>query len=332
MKKFNPEKEFENLKKKKNKTLSRSTLSNMYVPLLIIGCSCMALLGATFSLKLTDDTKNEYLIKVDIINGNEDSLQRYVKEGAFSATVTSNNSFGSIECSSGELKYDAMTSTIYSPYINKNTSCVLSFMDDQVKELKFQDLGQVNDELGLSYYYKADAKDNYVSLNNMIFRIIRINGDGTYRLMLDDNVLASVYGNSASYSGSNLESTLNSWFNNNFANANYVVRNPFDAYAVTEVTGDNLINFTGYIDSYVGTLSANEMALITKDVENISYNISGGMYLMNTDGDEMAYAYRDGEIVLVPLNTNLVVRPVINVKGNLVGDGTINSPYILEEE
>ena len=58
MKKFNPEKEFENLKKKKNKTLSRSTLSNMYVPLLIIGCSCMALLGATFSLKLTDDTKN----------------------------------------------------------------------------------------------------------------------------------------------------------------------------------------------------------------------------------------------------------------------------------
>lgn len=330
MKKFNPEKELDNLKKSKKQAFNRSILSNMYVPLLIIGCSCLALLGATFSLKLTDEAKSEFLVNVEIINGKDSSYKRYVKEGAFATTITSDNSFGSIECSTGNLNYDPLTNTLSSPYINQNTNCVLAFMDDQVKSLEYENLNKTSDELGESYYYKLDADNNYVRLNNMLFRIVRINGDGTYRLMLDDNILSSIYGNNASYVGSSLESTLNTWYMHNFANSSYVVENPYDIFEVLEI-GDNFINFSGYSNRYVGTLSVNEMALISEDVSK-ELNVGIGMYLMNTNGDDKAYAYQDGKIILVPLNTQLVVRPVINIKGNLVGSGKVNDPYILEED
>lgn len=330
MKKFNPEKELDNLKKSKKQAFNRSILSNMYVPLLIIGCSCLALLGATFSLKLTDEAKSEFLVNVEIINGKDSSYKRYVKEGAFATTITSDNSFGSIECSTGNLNYDPLTNTLSSPYINQNTNCVLAFMDDQVKSLEYENLSKTSDELGESYYYKLDADNNYVRLNNMLFRIVRINGDGTYRLMLDDNILSSIYGNNSSYVGSSLESTLNTWYMHNFANSSYVVENPYDIFEVLEI-GDNFINFSGYSNRYVGTLSVNEMALISEDVSK-ELNVGIGMYLMNTNGDDKAYAYQDGKITLVPLNTQLVVRPVINIKGNLVGSGKVNDPYILEED
>lgn len=330
MKKFDPKKEFENLKSRKKQKISRSIFSNMYVPLLVVSCSFLALLGATFSLKLTSDGKNEYLVKIDIINGNDESYSSIIREGAFSTTITSDNSFGSIECSSGKLYYDALTSTVSSPYINQNTFCVLSFMDDSIKKIEYQDLNSINDELGLSYYYKADATNNYVKLNDMLFRIIRVNGDGTYRLMLNDNVLSSVYG-SVDYSSSNLRSVLENWYKQNFLNSKYVVEGVFDSNPIEQITSDNLINDNGYTMAYVGTISAKEINLITDGLDKDYLNDVSGFYLMNTNGNDLAYSYSDGKIVNVPLNTSLIVRPVINIKASLSGEGTISNPYVIEE-
>lgn len=331
MKKFDPNKELENIKNRKKQNISRSIFSNMYVPLLVVSCSFLALLGATFSLKLTSDGQSEYLVKIDIINGDDESYSSVIKEGAFSTTITSNNSFGSIECSSGKLYYDSLTSTVSSPYINQNTFCVLSFMDDGIKKIEYQDLNSVNDELGLSYYYMADASNNYVKLNDMLFRIIRVNGDGTYRLMLNDNVMSSVYG-SINYNSSNLKVVLENWYNQNFLNSKYVVEGVFDTNPIEEqISSDNLINDNGYTMAYVGTISVKEIDLITNGLDKDYLNDISGFYLMNTNGDDLAYSYSKGEIVTVPLNTSLIVRPVINIKATLSGDGTISNPYIIEE-
>lgn len=47
-------------------------------------------------------------------------------------------------------------------------------------------LSQVNDEIGISYYYRGNVKNNYLSLNNMCWRIVRIEGDGSVKLILAD--------------------------------------------------------------------------------------------------------------------------------------------------
>ena len=42
-----------------------------------------------------------------------------------------------------------------------------------------------NDDDGISYYYRGAVAGNYVKLNNQYYRIIRVNGDGTLRIIYD---------------------------------------------------------------------------------------------------------------------------------------------------
>ena len=42
------------------------------------------------------------------------------------------------------------------------------------------------DDYGITYYYRGNITNNYLVINNKTFRIIRINGDGTIRAILDE--------------------------------------------------------------------------------------------------------------------------------------------------
>ena len=43
----------------------------------------------------------------------------------------------------------------------------------------------MEDDLGTSYYFRGDVENNYVSFANKYWRIVRINGDGTVRIIYD---------------------------------------------------------------------------------------------------------------------------------------------------
>ena len=47
-------------------------------------------------------------------------------------------------------------------------------------------LNNAPDDYGISYYYRGNVIDNYVSFADKTWRIVRINGDGSVRLVLDD--------------------------------------------------------------------------------------------------------------------------------------------------
>ena len=47
-------------------------------------------------------------------------------------------------------------------------------------------LNTAPDDYGTSYYYRGNVLDNYVTFANKTWRIVRINGDGSVRLVLDD--------------------------------------------------------------------------------------------------------------------------------------------------
>lgn len=49
-------------------------------------------------------------------------------------------------------------------------------------------LNSAPDDYGISYYFRGNVLDNYVSFADKIWRIVRINGDGTVKLVLDDVV------------------------------------------------------------------------------------------------------------------------------------------------
>lgn len=327
MQKFNP-KEYKDLQMSTKK--NGSTINNFFVPVLIVACSCLAMLGITFSSKLVGNDTDIYTVRVDIINGEEEFFETKVTEGAFRHVLASNNSYGSISCTSGELKYDPITTTISSVYVNRDTYCILVFKDDGTKFINVDDLNPVNDNHGTSYYYKADADNNYIIVNNKLFRIIRVNGDGSLRVMLNEVVLSSDYGNEE-YTYSNLKNVLYNWFNVNMNGLSYVVQGDFDNnnYEGFEVV--DLIDYDSYLYDSVGTLSVREASLMLEGVKYNFLDTVNGVWLMNPSGFDKAHYIKDGKIEVGSLNETHNVRPVINIRvDGLKGDGTQNNPYTFE--
>ena len=54
-------------------------------------------------------------------------------------------------------------------------------------------LNNAPDDYGTSYYFRGNVKDNYVSFADKIWRIVRINGDGSVRLVLDSSAGTSAF-------------------------------------------------------------------------------------------------------------------------------------------
>ena len=52
------------------------------------------------------------------------------------------------------------------------------------------------DDYGTSYYYRGSVENNYVSFAGLTWRIIRINGDGSVRIILNDTAGTSAFNNS----------------------------------------------------------------------------------------------------------------------------------------
>ena len=48
-------------------------------------------------------------------------------------------------------------------------------------------LSTTNDNYGMSYYFRGNVQDNYINFNNKCFKIIRIEGDGSIKIVLYDD-------------------------------------------------------------------------------------------------------------------------------------------------
>ena len=72
--------------------------------------------------------------------------------------------------------------------------------DLKIKETKSteKELSITNDDYGTSYYYRGGVEDNYVNFAGMCWKIVRIEGDGFTKLILEDR---SAECNSSSYTG-----------------------------------------------------------------------------------------------------------------------------------
>ena len=332
MKKFDLDKELSKVQNKNQSNFNASKINNMYVPILVIACSLLTFVGITFSANIVDDDKGEYSVKVAIVGNEDATYEKVVKEGAFSDTVKTGGVMGDIHCTSGNLNFDPLTSRISIPYLNQNTNCVITLMDS-TNNIDIDGLTPIADGDGTSYYYKGDATNNYIVVNDMVFRILRRNGDGSLRLVLNDVILSSSYGEFNEYEGSKLQSVLERWFKENFNKQSYLI--PWEYSYLNEIDYDteSLRNDEGYLILDVGTLSVSEAYVINKDVSSSYLNTANGFLLMNPNGTDNVWAFKNNEIVSVSKDDVLSVRPVINIRtDNITGSGTKYDPYVVEED
>lgn len=218
------------------------------------------------------------------------------------------------------------------------------------------------DDDGATYYFRGAVDNNYVSFANFMWRIVRINGDGTVRLILNETIdtLSTYNTEETSFKETALYDSLETFYENNlnyyeknianskFCSETSITDNKYNAYTriiTNEIPTFNCLG-TSFI-SRIGTLTVDEIvyAGALYDEENTNY------YLYNSEIENLwwtsSLARKDDSSIypfLVSPNGSLTesvastlyraVRPVINLSRNtkVSGSGTLTDPYTLSVE
>ncbi len=107
----------------------------------------------------------------------------YESETIGSVTTTSRNPF-----EIGTLAYNIVNNAMHTKD-KESTIYSEEPLTTPAKEINREDertLSVTEDDYGISYYYRGNVKDNYIDFNGMCWRIVRIEGDGSIKLILED--------------------------------------------------------------------------------------------------------------------------------------------------
>ena len=168
----------------------------------------------TQSIPLVNGTINYSLADLNIVAITVDGeTVDTIPEGNYELTEESYCTANGEEDSSISISYEADTQLLtVTPFTTKGTKCYLDFVTATTKKVDTV-LGTIDvnldtpnfantsctsgcdettvgiyettDNLGTSYYYRGDVENNYVQFAGYYWRIIRINGDGSVRIIYD---------------------------------------------------------------------------------------------------------------------------------------------------
>ena len=180
-----------------------------------------------------------------------------------------------------------------------------------------------NDDDGVTYYFRGNVNNNYVKFANHIWRIVRINGDNSVRLVLDDVISKSYAYNTntigenrddyytlVNYENASLKKNLEDWYTSNISEFGGKVQE-------TKFCSDTNISREetdlSYYSSYVRV----------NDNESPLFNCIGNLYTANVgllSVDEVIYA---GAF------KNLDNQSYYLYNADITSDWWIGSPYSL---
>lgn len=271
----------------------------------------------TYSLKITGGKYDD--LKADIKIGIEDA-----KDEVFAATILNHSKINS----------NPLTK-IYSD-VAINDEGLISTMDDD----------------GVSYYFRGNVQNNYVSFAGNTWRILKINGDNSVKLVLNDYIddTANFYLNQntiedkLNYNESSVKQTLNSWYASNLKDyeSSIIASKYCIDDSISNLEGNNtyylaysrINNDYSETNGCLGSKYTLKIGLITADeaaYAGASKNNDNTAYFLYTPGKEQSFwtltpGYNDGANIIYyevtkegKLATNTIgsyyrgIKPVINL-------------------
>lgn len=212
------------------------------------------------------------------------------------------------------------------------------------------------DDYGETWYFKGKQDYNYVTFANYIWRIVRINGNNTTRLILNNVLDEKTKYNETNelgyeYNNSTIESSINKFYEtnikdnyNNYLTNGIFCNNKFDLNEKVTISlrcSEQTIEDYSDISYLIAMLSMNELEL-SKDENNLTYlydkdifnELNGYWWTMsyNENNNLIVSNMSDNTINDVIYNSEGYIRPVININENVLiesGNGTIDMPYQL---
>ncbi len=251
--------------------------------------------------------------------------------------------------------------------ILKNNSASENTLTKVGSEIALENEGLIksSDDIGVSYYFRGNIPNNYVKINDLIWRIVRINGDGTVRIVLDNLVKNTInYYNSndlkLNFNDSAIYPFLNSWLEENLRNYTNYIANTRYCNDVSYADDYTYLTYTRIMTNKIPTLNCLSNPITSKlGILSIDEVIMAGA--SPTENNRSYYLYKDSfadswftmsgakgnenslNLFMVDQNgkirTDIVgstyhsVRPVINLIKNIevTGNGTIDDPYQIKE-
>ena len=229
-----------------------------------------------------------------------------------------------------------------------------------------------------TYYFRGNVANNYVSFAGQTWRIVRINEDGTIRIVMQDGInnnttyaFNSNYNNYTYmyYTNSQAKTTLESWYQTNIGSKSTLAKNVASGdyyceqakvkYDDSSTSGSaNMTVYSSYTPNFKCATDGNGKGVVNASVGLLSYDevvYAGGYpwkennkyYLYNssivwrTMGPAAFFSSHScvwiinakGNFVHNIVDNAFTFRPVLNLTANTQisdGDGTINSPFIVE--
>lgn len=242
-----------------------------------------------------------------------------------------NNFFADILVYTESVKADVKT--IKNTIIND--SKVNSPLTSPGKEIASDDEGLIKtiDDDGEAYYFRGNVDNNYLTFGGFTWRIVRINGDGTIRMILDgaldDNYaynsntdIVDDYTSKMNFDGSDAKSKLNVWLTSNLSDvSNYIVQSTF--------CNDNNVfkeeNGVEYLNPYNRTFIDNNVSLVCNGTK-----IKNQIGLLNVDEVVMAGAFQDKSNPNLFLNNQTIKTGWWTMSGSqILADNNVVDGFVI---
>lgn len=335
----------------------------------------------TFSVTNNDSEAKYYYIQLTDVYANDVSYELIssdnlnITNNLKSEIVSNQVSINGNETINYTLKFKVNGNEKYSGTIQiglkeneKNTFADVILANNKVNEKSLTGIGESaildegllkkEDDHGVAYYFRGNVKNNNVLFADKNWKIVKINGDGSIKLVLDGVIdeLSKYYEEDYSFSNSTIYKNLEKWYTNtldsygdyiayykycndyvldddNYLAYNRVITNKIPTY----VCLGNLVN------SRIGLLTVDEVSLAggsTSENKNFYlYNekITGAYYTMSGAmtrySNYYPFAVDSTGAITSNINGTLLrsIRPVITIikTAKVTGTGTSEDPYKL---
>ena len=185
-----------------------------------------------------------------------------------------------------------------------------------------------------TFYFRGTNVNNNITFANKEWKIVRINKDGSIKLVLNDSIGTSTY--------NNIDNTLNTWYNSNIKGSDYekyVVQDNYcndTTLSYKRVTSNKpKLKCNNTTKKNIGILSVDEVMLsnaIYNSTTKTSYlDSSINTYTLTpaqTNNDVFAFGGTK-QISIVNKTDTLGIRPSITITkdANLSGEGSTSNKY-----
>lgn len=255
---------------------------------------------------------------------------------------------------------------LYIPQLN----CGEDYVTQSLKEVVIKDVvteGYGLYQAGNGYVYRGETVDNYLKLDNAVWRIVKVTADGRFMLILDTKMAESVpwddrYNSQKGYniginnfSASRIKDSILENYNTNDEDKKILSDDDrsktvaFDLCvgkrSVSDTTKDNSVECSEVMqnqkvglltasDYMMGSLDSNCKTIVDYSCQNYNYLATPYKWWLvtaTTDNTNEAYGVgSSGVCEAATTSSYMYPRPVIMLDGNVLfksGKGTENKPY-----